>query len=82
MNRKIQVLSQIAAQPALTQVTCSHLLSWFFLETGMVTAISRYDCVSDRTESPSAEISMSLETTVKMKKKKTPKNKEVKAQRG
>lgn len=69
MNSKIQVSSQIAAQPALTQVTFSHLLMWFFLETGMVTAIFRYDCVSDGTESSSAEISMSLETTVKMEKK-------------
>lgn len=70
MNRKIQVSSQIAAQPALMQVTFSYLLRWFFLATGMVTAIFRYDCVSDGTESSSAEISMSLETTVKMKKKK------------
>ena len=69
MNSKIQVSSQIAAQPALTQVTFSHLLMWFILETGMVTAIFRYDCVSDGTESSSAEISMSLETTVKMEKK-------------
>lgn len=78
MNRKIQVSFQIAAQPALMQVTFSHILRWFSLETGMVTVISRYDCVSDGTESPSAEISMSLETTVKMKNK----NKEVKAGRG
>lgn len=78
MNRKIQVSFQIAAQPALTQVTFSHILRWFSLEPGMVTVISRYDCVSHGTESPSAEISMSLETTVKMKNK----NKVVKAGRG
>ena len=79
MNRKIQVPSQIAAQPALTQGTCSHLLRWFFLETGKVTAISRYDCVSDRTESPSADQYVTRNHSQNEKKKK---NKEVKAQRG